>query len=231
MNIVTWNMQGSNASTENKWNTQVATILTSNAKPDFICLQESGPVPPSAVERESKRVTDPSGNAVVFYCYEWKGTESRPSCGIVFYEWDSKSRRVNPAIVFRHPSCPSQMEMVWGGVADWRPALGAEFNGRWIYSFHAISPRGPDAASVVAAAAANAKQRPWLVAGDFNREPKPGFEVPPGSAIREPDANTFSVKKPESKYDYCVSTAAPKGKGDVMKSVLFSDHYPVLFQF
>lgn len=230
MNLVTWNMQGSNASTEDKWNTQVATILNANSKPDFICLQESGGVPDSAVERGSKRVRDPrTGADTMIRYYEWRGTATRPGCCVVFHEWDAAGGRVNSAVVIRGIRWPEQMELVWGGAHDWRPALGIELEGKWTFSYHAISKGGPDAPTVVAAAAGLANPSPWVIAGDFNREPP--FTVPGGSAIREPGGNTYSVKSPTKKYDYCVSTVAPKGQGDVLTSVLFSDHYPVLFQF
>ena len=47
MNIATWNMQGSNASTENKWNTQVKNAIAQLGL-DVFCLQECGLVPLSA---------------------------------------------------------------------------------------------------------------------------------------------------------------------------------------
>jgi cytolethal distending toxin subunit B len=235
MNIVTWNMQGANADTENKWNTQVANMLNSIAKPEFICLQECGGIPPSAVPiGESEPVEDPykrEPTRAVYYA--WHGTESRPGCGVAYHQWDGG--RVNTAVVIRNLVQPMPpMRLVWGGQREWRPAVGVEVEGRWIFSFHAISPGGADAAVVtaaVAAAAASVAPKPWLIGGDFNREPDPGFAVPAGSSIREPDGSTYKVGDPKKKYDYCVSTEAPGGPGQVLDLVVFSDHFPVLFQF
>lgn len=47
--VMTWNLQGSSASTESKWNVNVRQLLSGTAGVDILMVQEAGAVPTSAV--------------------------------------------------------------------------------------------------------------------------------------------------------------------------------------
>lgn len=44
--VMTWNLQGSSASTESKWNVNVRQLLSGTAGVDILMVQEAGAVPP-----------------------------------------------------------------------------------------------------------------------------------------------------------------------------------------
>lgn len=230
MNIVTWNMQGGNASTEVKWQTGVGNMLTNlNPRPDFVCVQEAGVPPASAEHLGAVEVALPGGGGFtqVDY-YAWGGTRSRPAHSIAFHHWDELGNRVNTAIVsntFVPPMPP--ISLLWGPGPVWRPAVAWNVGGGWVFSFHAISPGGPDAAGTVGAIPGLVGGAAWVIGGDFNREPN-SFAIPGGSVFCPPGGNTYSVTNPTRRLDYCVSSVAAQGPGTVL-SLIMSDHYPVAF--
>lgn len=235
MNIVTWNMQGSNASTENKWNTGVMNILTSVPDTPIMCLQECGAVPLSAIPVIT--VYFHLGNGVVdrVDIYSWGGTSTRPGYYIFFHNWDNNGNRVNTAIVSKTLPADFLKDIVLMSPSTgpvWRPALGVNFQGTWVFSFHAISPGGPDGPGLLTDVSqfCNQNNSSWLVGADWNREPHQQV-APAGSVICPPNANTYSVSFPHAEYDYCVTSGANSVTGTVIDSVLLSDHFPVAFAF
>ena len=96
-NLITWNMQGANWTSDMKWRTGVLNLFNNGA--DVVCLQECGPIPQSAVLIWQSPV-DPALNL-----YSWGTLRSRKF--ILFYRWDwignrvqlgdSDSRRAHPS--------------------------------------------------------------------------------------------------------------------------------------
>ena len=60
--VGTWNLQGSSASTENKWNVSVRQLITGSNPVDILMVQEAGSVPRSA--RRTGRVIQPGGTPI-----------------------------------------------------------------------------------------------------------------------------------------------------------------------
>lgn len=233
MNVTTWNMQGSNATTEVKWQTGIANMLANaRPQPDFLCLQECGPPPPSATFLGGIAAASPAGAPTQIDVYHWGGTQTRGGNTVVFHYWDVAGGRVNTAIVARglldQPACA----LIWpAGGPTHRPALGLQVGDGWIFSYHAISPGGIDAQATIAEvanSAVNAGAAWWLVAGDFNSAPYT-FQIPVGSDFCEPDGPTHSVQNPISTYDYCVASWGPDVVGARVGGMIMSDHYAVAY--
>ena len=220
MNIITWNMQGSKASTELAWNTGVAPLMRDQAEA-VCCLQECGAVPESA-----SPVHSPDQNVRL---YNWGGTHSRPGYWIAWYHSDPRGNRCNLAVVSSTKVRPQGVRIVQAaGAHQWRPALGVDFGGIEVFSIHAISPGGPDARGLLeAVSAAVPSGKPWTVAGDFNREP--GIA---GYHCHEPKSPTYNANTatPDRKLDWCATSASyPELAGEVMTGLQRSDHYPVFY--
>ncbi|MGL7379198.1 endonuclease/exonuclease/phosphatase family protein, partial [Salmonella sp. NW897] len=74
--VMTWNLQGSSASTESKWNVNVRQLLSGTAGVDILMVQEAGAVPTSAVP--TGRHIQPFGVGIPIDEYTWNlGTTSR----------------------------------------------------------------------------------------------------------------------------------------------------------
>jgi cytolethal distending toxin subunit B len=114
--LTTWNRQGGNASTEAKWQTGVADMLTNSPTPPaVICLQEPGGVPTSALLRVTVTFADPFGSPTSVEVYDWGGTEREPGRTIVYHHWDTAGNRVNTAVVSRNNlPHPAHVALVWG---------------------------------------------------------------------------------------------------------------------
>lgn len=229
MNIITWNMQGSSATTENKWNTGVKPLLGSMEPTPVLCLQECGGVPESAMLIQTLTFAVDVGVTDTVTVYAWGGTSSRPAYFIFFHCWDTEGNRVNTAVVTN--SLPLDLStsvalILPKGSKVWRPALGVCCDDTWVFSFHAISPGGPDGADLLTAVSDN--YATWIVGADWNRQPDT-LAVPGGSVLCPPANNTYSVKDAIVKYDYCVRSGDFGGTGTVITAVVLSDHYPVSF--
>src|SRR5262249_14940349 len=156
-------------------------------RPDFICLQECGGAPPSG----SLLFSVPAGAATPVSVYQWGGTASRPLAWIAFYPWDAAGNRVNLAVLTRTQPAPADVVLAWPVAGPvWRPILGLRTAAVVVFCCHAISPGGADAPGLLAAAQVAAAGVPWVVAGDFNREPN-GF-APAGNVVCPPNGPTFS---------------------------------------
>jgi cytolethal distending toxin subunit B len=246
--LTTWNLQGSNHTTEQKWQTGIANLFSGAVvPPDAICLQEAGGVPRSARLRVTVPFAGPPGGPPTSVTvYEWGGTSAyamrNPAKTIVYHHWDVAGNRVNTAIVTRTTlPHPPNVTLVWGAAGPvWRPAVGVFFRGEWIFSFHAISPGGADATPVLNQVAAFAGLTQWRVGGDFNRDPltlmappapgAPGL-IPAGSIVCPPNSPTHPATRPWRYYDYFVCQGNVVRRGRVDESLIMSDHRAVDFQF
>lgn len=232
MSIITWNMQGASHSTENKWNEGVANLLTTYPG-SIACLQECGGWPSSAVNIGALTFPLPGGiGADVVDIFTWGGTQSRPAYVIFFHNWDQAGNRVNTAVVVPAGVSPaienfetSVALVTPANGAVWRPALGVLISGAWVFSFHAISPGGPDGAGLLATIAPN--YGTWVVGADWNREPNT-LTVPAGTNRCPPNTETYPVEPtPNRKLDYCVTSGA--AVTGAVQGLIMSDHYPVYY--
>jgi cytolethal distending toxin subunit B len=214
-NLVTWNLQGSSAATEVKWQSGIANLANRGAS--VICLQECGARPPSATDEV--RLAGVPG----FHMYHWGTARTRKY--ISHYLWDASGNRCNLAIVSLVEPTNVQCCAAAGDPA-WRPAIGVQINGCWYFCLHAISPGGADAAGLLAAATANSGGAPWFVAGDFNREPAPALA---NGTVCPPDGPTYPTASPRSKFDY-MYTSGWAIRGTVLDGLYMSDHLPVWFK-
>ncbi|MCU1720613.1 endonuclease/exonuclease/phosphatase family protein [Pseudomonas sp. 5P_5.1_Bac1] len=234
--IATWNMQGASASTESKWRTRVLQLARAN---DIVVLQEAGSAPASATLSAQLQVNDQFGVAHQIDHYLWNlGTVARPEVYHVFF-LDVQRLRVNLAIVVRGTSDLDihDMVVVSDGVTVtapvYRPALGIRVR-RWsalhhehvtVFNFHAISGGGANSSRVLREVSWHT-ETPFVMLGDFNRDPRPGTSRPhAGNWISPPDiarlelANgpTHPADQPQAMLDYAVSngTATPTAPGIV----------------
>lgn len=241
MIVTTWNLQGSNATTEVKWQTGVANLFRGSlVPPDAICLQEAGGVPASAMHRVNVPIAGPGGNMTNISVWDWGGTTRNsmrtPAKTIIFHNWDTGGNRVNTAVVTRTTlPHPAQVALVWGTNGPvWRPAVGVLFRGEWLFSYHAISPGGADAPNVLARVAALAGGSSWRVGGDFNRAPATlggAGVLPANSVVCPPNQPTHPCTHAVSQYDYFVCEGNAARTGLVDTSLFLSDHWSVDFAF
>jgi hypothetical protein len=233
-------MQGGNATTEVKWQTGVANLFRTSGYPSgAICLQETGPAPSSAMLRVNVPFADPFGAPTEINVYDWSGATRNGRTlftgTIIYHGWDTLGHRVNTAVVTRRTlPHPANVALIWGNAGPtWRPAVGVQINGDWLFSYHAISRAGgPDAPFVLAAIAGFAGANVWRVGGDFNREPPTlaGGLLPAGSVVCRPHKPTHPTRRARRRYDYFVNHAAPRSLGAVL-ALRMSDHLPVAYLF
>lgn len=250
LNLISWNMQGgAQRDPVAKWSTGVKGLLTyrefggpttSTKRPaDVICLQECTEVPASSGQPlRSVGFRHPKGEQVTVELYEWtlSGLEK---AYVTFSKWGTSNSRCSSAVITRHnPLTLSETfcHLVWGAETKlWRPAVGVRMNidedddvNVWAYSFHAISPGGPDAKTVLQGIAGT-DTRGWVVAGDFNREPDTLEGVlPTGASICSTGCNTHSTTTGlRHEYDYAVTTGSPEDGRPIGGLNQLSDHVPV----
>ena len=248
-NVATWNLQGSSASSESKWNINVRQLITGSNSADILMVQEAGALPLSA--RPTGRVVQPVEVGIPVEEYMWNlGTSTRPNNFYIYYSrLDVGANRVNLAIVSRFRA--DEVFVVSSGVPvlQARPALGIRIGNDVFFSAHALSSGGSDAARLVEHVyrffAQNETRRNynWMLVGDFNRSP-----TSLQTALRsEPDVNnhTLIVAPTEPTHrsgnilDYAVihNSTGQETQLNIGASIMFnqvrsqiaSDHFPVSF--
>ncbi|PAF42530.1 cytolethal distending toxin subunit B family protein [Helicobacter sp. 11S02629-2] len=169
-NIASWNMQGSSAATESKWNVNVRQLLTGNSSADILLIQEAGSLPLSA--RQTERVVQHGG--IPIHEYAWNlGTTSRPDIVYIYYSRiDVGANRVNLAIVTRNQA--DDVYVLAPPTTASRPIIGIRLGNDVFFSAHALASGGRDAPAIIEEVHRTFVGQPqinWLVGGDFNREP------------------------------------------------------------
>ena len=246
MQLITWNMQGATDSAKlSKW------PLVRKLVRDFgavVCLQECGAIPDTA-----KDLKLPWGIAhvrTVLYPSQRDASRAREKpIFITHYAWDAAGNRTNLAIATPvQPSSVKALPEISNTI--WRPALGVEIGATrratWYFCIHAISPGGKDAIDLLrtvpeSTTLFNPKTgsktlQPWVVAGDFNREPdslksQMASKKIAGSICRA-NGNTHNAKQqpPSKMLDYAITSRPNSHVGEVQRNMAdTSDHFPVLF--
>lgn len=172
-NIGTWNLQGSSASTESKWNVSVRQLITGDAPLDVLMVQEAGSLPRSAVM--TPRIVQPVGVGIPIHEYEWNlGTASRPQSAFIYYSRvDVGANRVNLAIVTLRRA--DEVFVIPPPTTASRPIIGIRIGSDAFFNIHALARGGGDAGALITAVDNLLRGRSdvnnWIIAGDFNRDP------------------------------------------------------------
>lgn len=249
--VGTWNLQGSSASTENKWNVSVRQLITGDNPVDILMVQEAGSVPASA--RPTGRMIQPGGTPIQEFVWDL-GTRSRPRSVFIYYaNIDVGARRVNLAIVSTRQADEVFVvrQMTVASNAS-RPAIGIRINNDVFFNIHALARGGGDAAALVTAIHDTFLDRTdlnWLIAGDFNRDPAnllSGLDTRITNHTRiitQNSATHFSMGAANRILDYAVVGRSSRDTRALLslptitallmaasvRSHLSSDHFPVRF--
>ncbi|QIM63024.1 cytolethal distending toxin subunit CdtB [Pasteurellaceae bacterium Orientalotternb1] len=250
--VATWNLQGSSASNESKWNINVRQLITGQQSAGILMVQEAGSLPASA--RRTQRVIQPVGVGIPIEEYLWNlGTSRRPDFVYIYYSrLDVGANRVNLAIVSRARA--DEVFVVDSGVPvlQARPAIGIRIGNDVFFSAHALSSGGTDAPRLVQNVFnfflepehPERRNMNWMLVGDFNRSPtslqnalrqEPG--VNNGTLIVAP---TEPTHRSGNILDYAVihnANQTQRQTTNVSASIMFnqmrsqiaSDHFPVSF--
>lgn len=240
----TWNMQGSSASTEDKWRNGVLRLARRN---DIVCLQEFGSVPSSVVPVGSHYTEDQFGVQYLVEQYSWNaGSTSRPENYRIYF-FQVNRLRVNLAFVLPDDGAilVRNFIVVSDGLDDrTRPAVGLRIAGSrselstdtTFFTFHAISGGGPNDPRMLREISRHTPT-PFVVLGDFNRDPsRPpdpshpnngDWVAPPGiGVITEAQGDTHGSGPSAAMLDYAVtnSTVAEFITAEPVIPNLPSDH-------
>lgn len=248
LRLATWNMQGTSANAENKWRTRLLQLARAN---DLVVIQEAGTAPASAQLVTRLDVPDQFGTVHVVEQYLWQaGTLARPESYQVYF-LDVQRLRVNLALVLRSEVRLDIREVLViadgvvesGSLPVARPALGVRVRRRaqgataggaeevTVYNFHALSGGGSNAPRMLREVSWHT-DTPYVLLGDFNRDPAAGNWVsPPDLARIQPASdNTHPSTAAVSMLDYALvnGTTEPIAPGlvDVPGP---SDHLPVSY--
>lgn len=247
--VATWNLQGSSAVNESKWNINVRQLLSGEQGADILMVQEAGSLPSSAVR--TSRVIQHGGTPVEEYTWNL-GTQSRPNIVYIYYSrLDVGANRVNLAIVSRRQADEAFVVHSDSSVLQSRPAIGIRIGTDVFFTVHALSTGGSDAVSLIrniftAFLASERRGYSWMVVGDFNRAP-----VNLEAALRQEPAvseNTIIIAPTEPTHrsgnilDYAILHDAHlprRGQArerigaslmlNQLRSQITSDHFPVSF--
>lgn len=172
--IITWNLQGSSAASESKWNINVRQLVTGSDGADILMIQEAGSVPASAML--TGRQIQPVGIGIPIDEYSWNlGTARRPDIRYIYFSRvDVGANRVNLAIVSRQRA--EQVFVIRPATVASRPVIGISLANDVFLTTHALAGGGPDAFATVRNVNDFFNQSAWLgfnwfMAGDFNRSP------------------------------------------------------------
>ncbi|WP_283136071.1 RICIN domain-containing protein [Rhizohabitans arisaemae] len=257
--VATWNMQGAGTyggwaniggEYESKYTYGVLPLAV-QTHAEIVLLQEAGSPPGGATH-----LTDIAQNVFAradgshppVREYHYGGTASRPQGYLYWLHTDTSPtnppNRVNMAIATRTRVAPADIFVVASPMGG-RPALGVNIGGVVYFTVHGFSGNGNDMAGLVnqiriqmQAAGPFGAALDWVVMGDFNREPgalqTALNNLAPGQfTVQGPPAPTHPTMNPQRRLDYAVLPAgnAPHViASDVVNSVMYSDHLPVLYE-
>ncbi|CAM4074014.1 cytolethal distending toxin subunit B family protein [Campylobacter armoricus] len=244
-NVGTWNLQGSSAATESKWNISVRQLISGDNPLDILAVQEAGILPATATM--TPRQVQPPGVGIPIHEYTWNlGSSARPNSVFVYYSRvDVGANRVNMAIVSRRQA--DEVIVLPPPTVASRPIIGIRIGNDVFFSIHALARGGNDAGAIVTAVDMHFRNMPninWMIMGDFNRNP--------GSLVTLLDSglrSRINIVAPQSftqasgnTIDYAIT-----GNSDTtrlynppailavlalagLRTFLASDHFPVNFR-
>ncbi|EIF0665403.1 cytolethal distending toxin subunit B family protein [Salmonella enterica] len=172
--VITWNLQGSSAASESKWNINVRQLVTGEGATDILMVQEAGSVPATAML--TGRQIQPVGVGIPIDEYTWNlGTTRRPDIRYIYFSRvDVGANRVNLAILSRVRA--EQVFVIRPATVISRPVIGISIGNDVFLTTHALASGGPDAGAIVRGVfnffeQASRRNLNWFLAGDFNRLP------------------------------------------------------------
>ncbi|RKO64734.1 cytolethal distending toxin subunit CdtB [Campylobacter sp. P255] len=244
-NVGTWNLQGSSAATESKWNISIRQLVTGDNPLDILAVQEAGVLPATAMM--TPRQVQPVGVGIPIHEYEWNlGSLSRPNSVFIYYSRvDVGANRVNMAIVSR-VQADEVIVLPPPSVAS-RPIIGIRIGNDVFFSIHALARGGNDAGAIVSAVDMHFRNMPqinWMIMGDFNRTPNNLFgllDADLRSRINIVSPPSFTQTS-GNVIDYAVTGNSNQGALYTppafaavlalagLRSFLASDHFPVNFR-
>lgn len=178
--VATWNLQGSSASTEAKWTTNVRQLVTGPTEAAVLALQEAGTPPTSATLQPDlgNRLIDPQDLRQQVQEFIWNlGSASRPDNRYIYYtQNDIGGNRVNLALVTKEKPDHVIVLRPPGNYNSVRPILGVQFHEDAYFTIHASASGGGDAASIVNVIANHYGSQQlydyqFMILGDYNRSP------------------------------------------------------------
>lgn len=257
-NIATWNMQGTSETSNTKWRTRVLELARAN---DVVMIQEAGVSPFSSTLSTYLHIQDQFGTPYVVAQLLWQaGTTSRPENYHVFF-LDVQRLRVNLAIVVAASRDIDVRDVVivsdglpdTDGAPNYRPALGVQIRRQppqssplaetvTAFSFHALSNGGSNAARMLREISWHT-ETPYVVTGDFNRDPRPinaAYPARRGNWISPPDiaqlvlanGSTHPSDSPQTMLDYAVTNGTSEvSRSGHVGTLGPSDHLAVSYKF
>ncbi|MFY4690799.1 cytolethal distending toxin subunit B family protein [Campylobacter jejuni] len=244
-NVGTWNLQGSSATTESKWNISIRQLISGDNALDILAVQEAGILPTTAVM--TSRQVQPAGVGIPIHEYEWNlGSLSRPNSVFIYYSRvDVGANRVNMAIVSRRQA--DEVIVLPPPTVASRPIIGIRIGNDVFFSIHALARGGNDAGAIVTAVDMYFRNMPqinWMIMGDFNRIPgnlitlldadlrsRINIVFPPSSTQTSGNIIDYAVtgnSNRSSLYTPPAFVAVLALAG--LRSFLASDHFPVNFR-
>lgn len=157
-NTGTWNLQGSSAATESKWNVSIRQLITGANPMDVLAVQEAGVLPSTAMM--TPRQVQPVGVGIPIHEYIWNlGSVSRPSSVYIYYSRvDVGANRVNLAIVSRVQA--DEVFVLPPPTVASRPIIGIRIGNDAFFNIHTLASGGNDAGAIVAAVDMFFRNRP-----------------------------------------------------------------------
>jgi hypothetical protein len=254
-NVGTWNMQGSNARTEVKWQSGVANLmggLRGGLRLDVLALQEAGAAPPGAqgitpanVRTNNWPINLNVIDGIPVNAYTWLGTQ-RPGYYVYWINTDPNGNRVNVAIVTRRAA---DEVITFRTIGSARTVLGVRFGLTWYYTVHArsgipnddsLNNDGADIANAINdvtdyLGTGVAGGYRFVALGDWNRDPgeliaNPDTPLRANIAVDRLFAPTYPANPaPQRNYDYLVTSNTARFFATVL-ALYLSDHYPKVYQ-
>jgi cytolethal distending toxin subunit B len=218
--VVSWNMQGSSASTENKWQSGVLQLLGSA---DIVALQEAGQVPTSA--RIMTTGANTGGGS--YEEYSWGGTSRSNGNFIYFLQTDTRGNRVNLAIATRQRA--DEVIVLPPARTGSRPTLGVRFGNDFYFSIHALSNGGTDVPRIITQIDGSVRRmnpnNSYMILGDYNRAPTTW--TPPVNVQTMGTGQT--TQQSGGELDYAASNLPSFNSlfNAYLMGIFLSDHYPV----
>ncbi|WDY56196.1 endonuclease/exonuclease/phosphatase family protein [Pseudomonas sp. PSKL.D1] len=248
--VATFNMQGVSAFQTDKFR---AHLLQHIRQHHVIALQEAGVPPISARHEAQLSINDQFGVAHEVNRWRWEaGTAGRMENYMLYY-LEVDRQRVRLALMVGSDVTVTGVTVIadgarsLAGLQSPRPVLGLRITlpglnaEMTVYSFHAISGGGPNSPRVLREVAWHT-DTPFMLLGDFNRDPRApapahpnsrNWVSPQGIAELVPAAGpTHPSNRPTYMLNYSLAygMAVPAAPGQVL-ALMDSDHRMVSFTF